>query len=161
MGQEVNYITPRGYQRLSQERDHLVKEERPEVCKLIAWAASNGDRSENADYLYGKKRLREIDRRLRFLNKRLELAQVIDPLTIDSKKIQFGATVELIDENEEAKTYTIVGVDEVETKQGHISWKSPLGKAMIGKTIGDSFTLLAPGGEREFEVSAIEYLAMN
>ena len=152
-----NYITPQGHQKLLDELNQLMKVERPEVTKLVQWAASNGDRSENADYLYGKRRLREIDRRARFLSKRLEAAQVIDPEKMKSDKVQFGATVEVSDEEGETRTFSIVGVDEVDTKSGKISWQSPIGKALLGKEAGDEVQFRVPAGEKSFEIIEIIY----
>lgn len=152
-----NYITPHGYKKLLDELHSLLKEERPEVTKLVQWAASNGDRSENADYLYGKRRLREIDRRMRFLNKRLEAAMVVDPSQIKSEKIQFGASVEIMDEEGVTKRYTIVGVDEVKTEVGRISWQSPIGRSLLGKEVGDEVIIHAPTGERTYEVISVNY----
>lgn len=152
-----NYITPHGHEKLVSELNHLLKIERPEVTSLVQWAASNGDRSENADYLYGKKRLREIDRRLRFLNQRLDAAVVVDPTKINSDKIQFGATVELQDEEGLTKRITIVGVDEVDTARGRISWQSPIGKALLGKEVGDEILVKVPSGELTYEVIDLSY----
>lgn len=156
-----NYISPKGYQKLVSELEQLMKVERPEVTKLVQWAASNGDRSENADYLYGKKRLREIDRRIRFLGQRLDAAVIVDPVTIKSSKIQFGATIELLDENGEKKHFTIVGVDEVDTARGRISWQSPVGKTLIGKEIGDEVLVKVPAGEITYEVLKITYQSIE
>lgn len=156
-----NYITPQGYQKLQDELNQLMKVERPEVTKLVQWAASNGDRSENADYLYGKRRLREIDRRARFLSKRLEAAQVIDPEKMKSDKIQFGATIEVTDEDGETKTFSIVGVDEVDTELGRISWQSPIGKALLGKEEGDEVQIRVPSGEKNYEVVNIIYRSIE
>jgi len=156
-----NYITPQGHQRLQDELHQLYRVERPEVTQLVTWAASNGDRSENADYLYGKKRLREIDRRVRFLTKRLEAAQVIDPSSITSQKIQFGATVTVVDENGLEKTYSIVGVDEVDTSKNHLSWQSPIGKALIGKEVGDEAIIHTPNGEIVFEIIFLKYQTLS
>lgn len=152
-----NYITPKGYQNLETELNELLHRERPEVLKLIQWAASNGDRSENADYLYGKKRLREIDRRIRFLNTRINLAVIIDPCKINSQKIQFGAKVKVLDDQGNKKVFTIVGVDEVNTSQGYISWQSPIGASLIGKTQGDEVVIKVPSGEIFFEILDIIY----
>jgi transcription elongation factor GreB len=152
-----NYITPDGHKRLVDELEQLMRKERPEVTALIQWAASNGDRSENADYLYGKKRLREIDRRLRFLTSRLDMAQIVDPEKIQSSKVQFGATVEVVDEDGAVKVFSIVGVDEVNTAKGHISWQSPIGKSLIGKTEGDEVLVKVPTGELTFEIRRIKY----
>ena len=152
-----NYITPRGHQKLLDELEQLLRVERPEVTKLVQWAASNGDRSENADYLYGKKRLREIDRRVRFLTQRLDAALVVDPVSIKSTKVQFGATLEVIDDEENIKTYSIVGVDEVDTAKGRISWQSPIGKSLIGRKEGDEVLVKIPAGEVTLEIVKITY----
>ena len=152
-----NYITPLGHKRLLDELENLLKHERPEVTRLVQWAASNGDRSENADYLYGKRRLREIDRRIRFLTQRLDASVVVDPLKINSNKIQFGATIELLDEEGKTKTFTIVGVDEVNTSMGRISWQSPVGKSLIGKSSGEEVLVKVPSGEIIYEVISITY----
>jgi len=152
-----NYITPVGHKRLLDELETLLKIERPEVTKLVQWAASNGDRSENADYLYGKRRLREIDRRIRFLTQRLDASVVVEPLKISSSKIQFGATVELSDDEGKLKTFTIVGVDEVNTSLGRISWQSPIGKSLIGKSFGDEVLVKVPSGEVSYEIISVTY----
>ena len=152
-----NYITPKGHQKLLDELNHLVRTERPEVTKLVQWAASNGDRSENADYLYGKRRLREIDRRIRFLTSRLDAARVVDPTQITSEKVQFGASIEVQDENGNVKRFTIVGVDEVDTAQGRISWQSPIGRSLLGKTEGDEILIKIPAGEITYEIVTISY----
>lgn len=157
MQQKNNYITPAGHQRLVSELEQLMKIERPEVTKLVQWAASNGDRSENADYLYGKRRLREIDRRLRFLSQRLDAAVIVDPTKVASEKVQFGATVTVIDEDGNTKRFTIVGVDEVDTAKGRISWQSPIGRNLIGKEVGDEVLVKVPTGEITYEVTAIDY----
>ncbi len=159
--EKQNYITPKGYKRLTDELEQLHKFERPEVTKLVAWAASNGDRSENADYIYGKRRLREIDRRIRFLSTRLDAALVVDPTQIKSEKIQFGATVEVQNENGITKIFTIVGVDEVDTAKGRISWQSPIGKSLIGKSSGDEVLVRLPTGEMSYEVVTIVYLPIE
>lgn len=152
---EVNYITPAGLKRLLDERDHLLKVERPEITRVVAWAASNGDRSENADYQYGKRRLREIDRRLHFLKKRIEAAQVVDPALTRAEKVQFGAQVEVMDEHGQQRSYTIVGVDEIDTEKGLISWKSPVGSALLGKEVGDEVTIQTPKGKLLMEIQHI------
>lgn len=152
-----NYISPKGHQKLVDELDQLLKVERPEVTKLIQWAASNGDRSENADYIYGKRRLREIDRRIRFLSQRLDASVIVDPTKITSEKIQFGATVELIDEDGNNRKFTIVGVDEVDTAKGRISWQSPIGKTLIGKASGEEVLVKTPSGEITYEVVSVIY----
>ncbi len=153
-----NYITPRGYAKLEEELNFLMKTERPEVTATVKWAASLGDRSENADYQYGKKRLREIDRRIRFLNTRINAALIVDPLSVSSEKIQFGATVLLEDEDGNEKRYSIVGVDEVDTTKGLVSWKSPIARAMIGKEEGDEVIVQAPGDDFEYTIVEINYI---
>ena len=152
-----NYITPKGHKKLIEELEQLLKHERPEITKLVQWAASNGDRSENADYLYGKRRMREIDRRIRFLNKRLDIAVVVDPEKIKTTKIQFGATVEICDEEGITRCFTIVGVDEVDTAKNRISWQSPIGRSLIGKSEGDEVLVKVPSGELTYEVVSITY----
>lgn len=152
-----NYITPSGHKKLVDELEQLLRIERPEVTKLVQWAASNGDRSENADYLYGKKRLREIDRRVRFLSQRLEAAVIVDPAKINSMKVQFGATLEVADDEGKSRVYSIVGVDEVDTAKGRISWQSPIGKTLIGKSVGDEVLVKIPSGEVTLEIIKIIY----
>ena len=152
-----NYITPRGAERLRAELKTLLNDERPELVKVIQWAASNGDRSENADYIYGKRRLREIDRRIRFLSKRLEIAEIIDPLAQNSDKILFGATVTIADESGAQKTFSIVGVDEINIKLGLISWVSPVGKALLQAKSGDTVTIHTPKGDEDWEIKKVEY----
>jgi len=157
-----NYITPAGFARLKAEALHLLDRERPDLVKVIHWAASNGDRSENADYIYGKRRLREIDRRIRFLTKRLDAAVVVDPSTRDdTDQIFFGATVTLNDESGEEKKYSIVGIDEADVSRGRISWISPLAKALIKAREGDTVTVKTPGGDERLEVVGIEYVAID
>ena len=156
-----NYITPAGYKRLQDELDQLWKVERPELVKVIHWAASNGDRSENGDYIYGKKRLREIDRRIRFLSKRLDNAEVVDPASReDSDQVFFGATVTVADTAGAEHTYSIVGVDEADPGHGLISWVSPLARALIKAREGDVVTLRTPGGVEELEVLEVTYRAI-
>ncbi|HBF12025.1 MAG TPA: transcription elongation factor GreB [Deltaproteobacteria bacterium] len=152
-----NYITPRGAKKLTDELRHLLHTERPKLTEVIAWAAGNGDRSENADYIYGKRRLREIDRRIRFLEKRIEAFDVIDPASIRSDIILFGATVTVCDEEGNEKTYSIVGIDESEASRGHISWISPLARALLKSKKGDVVTFPSPKGIREIEVIKIVY----
>lgn len=152
---EKNYITPAGHQKLVDELIHLSQKERPEVTKVVAWAASNGDRSENADYQYGKKRLREIDRRIRFLNKRIDCAVIVDLKNISRDRVQFGSIVEIENEEGVTKKIQIVGVDEIDTSQGKISWRSPLGSALIGKTLGDEAIVKTPQGEIEWTINHI------
>ena len=147
-----NYISPAGYARLKQELKALVEVERPEVVRTVSWAAKNGDRSENGDYLYGKKRLREIDRRVRFLIKRLEAAEVVESAGRDSDQVFFGATVKLKD-----KTITIVGIDETDTAKHRVSWISPVAKALIKAREGDKVLLKTPGGIEELEILEVRY----
>lgn len=155
--EKKNYITPKGHQKLVDELEALLRVERPLVTQLIQWAASNGDRSENADYIYGKRRLREIDRRIRFLSSRLDAAQVVDPSKMVSEKIQFGASVQVLDEEGVSKNFTIVGVDELDTAKGRISWQSPIGKSLLGKCVGDEVLIQIPAGEMTFEIVSIKY----
>ena len=161
--QEVkNYITPQGYARLKTELTKLLDVERPDLVKTISWAASNGDRSENGDYIYGKKRLREIDRRIHFLNKRLDSAEVVDPAKRgDSAQIFFGATVTYayVRGGKDERTVTIVGVDEVDTKKGMVSWLSPIARSFLKKRSGDVVTLATPSGEAEIEIIGVRYRA--
>ncbi len=157
MADEINYITPMGFKRLQDEHEHLSRVERPETVKVVTWAASLGDRSENADYQYGKKRLREIDRRLRFLSKRIDAAQIVDPLKVESEKIQFGATIVLEDEEGNEKIYSIVGTDEIDTQKGLISWKSPIGKGLIGREEGDEVVIKTPKGDAEYTIINVQY----
>ena len=153
-----NYITPAGHARLKSEFEHLWKAERPELVKTIAWAAANGDRSENADYIYGKRRLREIDRRIRFLSKRLEQAEVVDPVRQENQEqVFFGATVTVRSGAEVEQTLTIVGIDEAEPARGRVSWVSPIARALLRARIGDVVTLKTPAGTEALEVLAIRY----
>lgn len=154
---DKNYITPSGFKRLQDELKQLRTVERPKITETVAWAAGNGDRSENGDYLYGKKRLREIDRRIRFLLKQIENAEVVDPLKIKAPDVRFGATVVIEDEEGERKTYTIVGKDEMDIAKGRISWVSPLARALIKKKVGDVFTFRSPKGEQDLEIISIQY----
>ncbi len=152
-----NYITPAGHARLRSELKALVEIERPEVVKTVAWAASNGDRSENADYLYGKKRLREIERRIRFLIKRLEIAEVVDPRDQDRDRVFFGATVAYRDAGGAEHTVSVVGTDEVDPARGRVSWVSPIARALLKAREGDAVTLSTPAGDERIEVLAIRY----
>jgi transcription elongation factor GreB len=152
-----NYITPLGANKLKDELKHLLYVERPDLVKVVAWAASNGDRSENADYIYGKRRLREIDRRMRWLQKRLDAAVIVDPSLTKDDKVLFGATVTVENESGLRKTYQIVGVDETEPSIGKISWVSPLGKALLHAKKGDVVSLTTPQGESELEIVNLEY----
>jgi transcription elongation factor GreB len=158
-----NYITPRGHARLMDEFLWLMNKERPRVTATVSWAASNGDRSENADYIYGKKRLREIDRRIRFLTKRLDIAEVIDPAASreDSERIFFGATVTVANQKGEERRVSIVGVDEIDTTKGYISWISPMARTLIKAREGDVVMLHAPGGVEELEILEVRYEAID
>ena len=143
---------------MKDELEHLVKRERPHVVEVVAWAASNGDRSENGDYIYGKRRLREIDRRIRFLTKRIECAEIVDPLRQgDNDQIFFGARVTIADADGTENTYTIVGVDETDVSRGHISWISPLARALIKSREGDVIRFQSPVGVREIEIVEVRY----
>ena len=155
-----NYLTPGGYAALRDELVLLMNEERPAMVQIVSWAASNGDRSENGDYLYGKKRLREIDRRMRFLTKRLELAEVVDPsLQTNLEQVFFGATVLYANQQGQEQRVTIVGVDEAEPLQGRISWISPVARALTKAKLGDTVTLRTPGGIEELDILEISYPA--
>jgi transcription elongation factor GreB len=153
-----NYLTRRGYEVLRAELAHLMTVERPTVVQTVSWAASNGDRSENGDYIYGKRRLREIDRRMRFLTKRLEIAHVVDPSNqLNHDQVFFGATVDYLDESGELVTVTIVGVDEAQPLAGQISWVSPVARALLKAREGDSVRLQTPAGMQTLEVVGIRY----
>jgi len=153
-----NYITPQGYQRIREELLQLIDNERPEVVKIVHWAASNGDRSENGDYIYGKRRLREIDRRIRFLTKRLDLAEVVDPIVHQgSDQVFFGATVTYLNSAGVEQTITIVGIDELDPLKGKISWVSPVARALTKSREGDVVTLTTPAGEDELEILSVTY----
>ena len=154
----LNYITPTGLQKLKDELEYLMKKDRPVVVKTVAWAASNGDRSENADYIYGKKRLREIDRRMGWLTKRIEAAMIVDPTELTGDKVVFGATVTIEDEEGSKKTYQIVGEDEIDTELGKISWKSPIAKALLNKRLGDEVEIFRPKGEAWVEIVKLAYI---
>lgn len=155
-----NYMTPQGFARLQEQLHHLLHKERPELTAVVAWAAGNGDRSENGDYIYGKKRLREIDKKIRFLTKRLESSEVIDPSKVQSDQVFFGATVTVQDEEGELKTYSIVGVDEADPANGRISWISPLTRALLKARVNDVVTFRSPKGLRELVVMEIRYEAL-
>ena len=153
-----NYITPAGFARLKAEFSNLMDVERPEVVRIVAWAASNGDRSENGDYIYGKKKLREIDRRIRFLIKRIDKAEIVDPaLQENTDQVFFGATVTVSDQDGNRYRYRIVGTDEVDPSKGDVSWISPVAKALLKTKLGDSVAFQSPGGARELEILDIEY----
>jgi len=155
-----NYITPKGYQTLRDELLHLIDEERPKVVDIVHWAASNGDRSENGDYLYGKKRLREIDRRIRFLTKRLEIAVISEPnLHHGNDQIFFGATVTYVDDQGEKRTVTITGIDEADSAAGEVSWISPIARTLLKARAGDVLRLPMPGRVAEIEVLEVHYPA--
>jgi transcription elongation factor GreB len=153
----ANYITPEGEQAMKQELATLWRIERPQVTQSVADAAALGDRSENAEYIYGKKRLREIDRRVRFLRKRLEVLQVVRQLPGDQDKIYFGAWVSLVDEDNHEYRYRLVGPDEIDPAKNHISIDSPMGKALLGKRVGDEVLILSPSGQRHYEILHIRY----
>lgn len=153
-----NYMRPSGFAALKTERDHLLRVERPRVVEIVSWAAGNGDRSENGDYLYGKKRLREIDRRIRFLTKRLESAVVVDPTQQTRRdRIFFGATVTYANARDQEITVTIVGIDEADMERGLISWVSPVARALLKAEVGDQVSLRSPGGLESLEVLEIRY----
>jgi transcription elongation factor GreB len=157
----TNYITPAGRQRLSDELDRLWKVDRPTLVETIAWAAGNGDRSENGDYIYGKRKLREIDRRIRFLSKRLDSATVVDNAGKDHDRVYFGATVTVLDETGAERTVSIVGVDELDPARGRVSWISPIATALLKASVGDVVTLRTPRGTEDLEVVAIRYDALD
>jgi transcription elongation factor GreB len=153
-----NYLTPAGYRRLRDELMTLLDDERPKVVEVVSWAAKNGDRSENGDYLYGKKRLREIDRRIRFLTKRLDIAEIVDPsLHHGRDQIFFGATVRYANHRDEERTITIKGVDEAESQRGEVSWVAPIARALLKARVGDEVQLSTPGGIERIEVLEVSY----
>lgn len=153
-----NYMTPQCYRRMLDEREHLVRVERPEVANIVAWAASNGDRSENGDYLYGKRRLREIDRRIRFLSKRIDFAEVVDPATRPATdQIFFGATVTYEDDAGQEHTIRIVGIDEADASVGDVSWISPIARALLKAHEGDTVKLPTPSGVQHLEILEVKY----
>jgi transcription elongation factor GreB len=155
-----NYITPAGYARLRHELITLLDDERPKVVEAVSWAAKNGDRSENGDYLYGKKRLREIDRRIRFLTKRLDIAEVADPsVHHGSDQVYFGATVTYANEAGQERTITIKGIDEADNLAGEVSWVAPVARALLKARVGDEVTLITPHGPQRVEVLAVVYPA--
>ena len=157
-----NYITPGGHARIRAELEQLLRVDRPQVVSVVQWAAANGDRSENADYIYGKRRLREIDRRIRFLTKRLDLAEIVDPLMrAHTEQVFFGATVTICDQQGLESTYQIVGVDETDFARGRISWVSPLARALLKSRAGDTVRFQSPAGLREVEVLHVEYLSIE
>jgi transcription elongation factor GreB len=162
MTERPNYITPAGYKRLREEYEALFAGERPKLLETIAWAAANGDRSENADYQYGRKRLREVDRRINWLSKRMKDAKVTDPAAQpDRGRIWFGATVTLVDEDETERIFTLVGEDETDAGAGRIAWTSPIGRAIRGAAVGDLRRVELPSGEAEYEIVAVSYPRPN
>lgn len=156
-----NYITPAGYARMKAELKQLLDVERPEVVGIVHWAASNGDRSENGDYIYGKKRLREIDRRIRFLIKRLEIAEVVDSRGREPDQVFFGATVSVRDRAGCTRSISIVGMDEVDPACGRVSWISPIARALLKARVGDCVSLRSPAGVEELEVEGIRYVELS
>ena len=158
MADSPRFITPQGFARLRSEYDELFGVERPKIVEIVSWAASLGDRSENADYLYGKKRLREIDRRLAHLARAMKAAKVVDPSSqAATGEVRFGATVELADEQDSRRVLTIVGDDEADASDGRIGWSSPIAQALIGAKVGDERVVRLPNGEKSYEVIAIRY----
>jgi transcription elongation factor GreB len=158
MSDKPRFITPEGFARIRAEYDELFGVERPKIVEAVSWAASLGDRSENADYLYGKKRLREIDRRLAHLSRIMKAAKVVEPARQeDRSQVRFGATVELADEDDNRRTLTIVGDDETDASAGRIGWSAPLARALIGAKVGDARIVRLPAGEKSYEVLEIRY----
>jgi transcription elongation factor GreB len=151
------YITPEGFARIRAEYDELFGVERPKIVEIVSWAASLGDRSENADYLYGKKRLREIDRRLSHLARIMKAAKIVDPAAQSTDQVRFGATVELAGEDDQRRTVTIVGDDETDASAGRIGWSAPLARALIGAKVGDERVVRLPSGEKIYQVVALRY----
>jgi transcription elongation factor GreB len=152
------FITPEGFARVRAEYEDLFGIERPKLVETIAWAAANGDRSENGDYIYGRKRLREIDRRLSYLSKVMKQAKVVDPAAQEQRDtVRFGATVQLADENDDRRTLTLVGEDEADASNGQVSWAAPIARALVGARVGDERTVRLPAGEKSYEVIAIRY----
>jgi transcription elongation factor GreB len=157
-----NYMTPGGYARMEAEFNQLWKVERPKLVETISWAASNGDRSENGDYIYGKKRLREVDRRIRFLSKRLEHAEVVDPARREATdQVFFGATVTVADQDGHESTYAIVGIDEADAGHGRIAWIAPMARALMKAREGDTVSVQTPEGKREVEIVEVRYQAIS
>lgn len=152
------FITPQGFARIRAEYEQLFGEERPKIVDIVSWAASLGDRSENADYLYGKKRLREIDHRLSYLSKVMKSAKVVDPAKQEQRDtVRFGAIVELADENDDRRVVTLVGEDESDASEGRISWAAPIARALIGARVGDERIVRLPAGEKSYEILRISY----
>jgi transcription elongation factor GreB len=158
VNENSRFITPAGFARLRAEYDELFEVERPKIVEVVSWAASLGDRSENADYLYGKRRLREIDGRLGHLSRIMKAAKVVDPRSqVSRDEVRFGATVELADEDDDRRVLTIVGDDETDASVGKIGWSAPLARALIGAKVGDERVVRLPAGEKSYEVMAISY----
>lgn len=157
MSQTPNYITPQGLKTLQEEYKELMLVERPKIVEVVSWAAGNGDRSENGDYIYGKRRLREIDKRLRFLSQRMDHVQVIDPAKLSGEKVIFGAMVSYVDESGSEQSVQIVGEDESNPAKGRISWRSPLAVALLGKKAGDEVLLKRPKGNEMVEITAVQF----
>lgn len=153
----INYLTRKGAQKLQDELARLLGVERPKVVQEVTEAAAQGDRSENAEYIYGKKRLREIDRRIRFLTKRLDSAQIVEPGSMQHEQVRFGASVAVRDEDGQTKTYVLVGPDESDPDQGYLSFESPIGRALLKKRVGDVVVVRRPAGELELEITGISY----
>ncbi|KTT70443.1 transcription elongation factor GreB [Sphingomonas endophytica] len=160
MTDRPNYITPAGFATLRQEYEQLFAHDRPALVETISWAAGNGDRSENGDYIYGRKRLREIDRRLGWLSRRMKAAKVVDPAQQqDRSRVWFGATVTIADEDDNQRVLTLVGDDEAEAGAGRVGWNAPIARALRGAAVGDLRRVMLPAGEREYEIVAIDYPA--
>jgi transcription elongation factor GreB len=157
MAAAPRFITPDGFARIRAEYERLFASDRPQLVETIAWAAANGDRSENGDYIYGRKKLREIDRRLGYLAKVMKAAKIVDPASQSTDQVRFGATVELADEDDARRTLTIVGDDEADAGAGRIGWSSPLARAIVGARVGDERLVRLPAGEKNYEVIAIRY----
>jgi transcription elongation factor GreB len=151
------FITPEGFARIRGEYEQLFAVERPKLVETIAWAAANGDRSENGDYIYGRKRLREVDRRLSHLSRIMKAAKVVDPASQATDQVRFGATVELADEDDARRTVTIVGDDETDAAAGRIGWNAPMSRALVGARVGDERVVRLPAGEKSYEVIAVRY----
>ncbi len=156
-----NYMTPGGFQRLIAEMDAFMQDERPKLVQVVQWAASNGDRSENGDYQYGKRRLREIDRRLRYLKRQLDSAEVIDPTSRDTEQVFFGATVTIAEADGKEFTVAIVGMDETDAQRGYISWMSPMARTLTKSRAGDTVALRTPTGVTELEIIDVQYVALD
>ena len=160
-GQSTRYITPQGFSRIRAEYDALFGTERPKLLETISWAAANGDRSENGDYIYGRKRLRELDRRLSHLARIMKAAKIVDPATQSTDQVRFGATIELADDDNARRTLTIVGDDEADASAGCIGWSAPIARALVGARVGDERIVRLPSGEKNYEVIAIRYPGTN